>query len=183
MQPKPVFLIDWDDVICPLNSIALELHNQQSAEQYNLEHLESWSAAKHILWDVYQKTELYSKQVPMDSAVDMIQELQSLGTVIIPTTPFPQFYELRKQQINLYFPNIQDEHIFIGTNKNTLNADFLLDDNLNTCITSKAKHPVLLAKPWNKSFEEIQQSYPHVKRVNTHKEFLNLVHQYIPTIT
>lgn len=165
--------IAWDDVIAPLNDIAIELHNRNTGSNDTIDILKSWETAETVLWNIYKTTELYHKQRPTDEAIEAIHKLEKFGEIFIATTPFPEIYPIRKEQVHKFFPEIHDDHIIIGPGKNELKFDFLLDANMATCIASKAKHPVLMEKPWNKSF--CQEQHPRIVKVSNITQFYKLV--------
>lgn len=56
----------------------------------------------------------------------------------------------------------------LGSRKDLLHVDFLLDDALYNIEASPAKYPVVFNQPWNRAGEGYL-------RVSTYKEFMQLV--------
>lgn len=167
------FGIDWDDVIAPLNSVAVAIYNEQHQSPITLDVLTHWNSGGMILGDIYQSMELYEKQSPIPEAVQLIHELETIGNVYIATHPLPHVEPFRRQQIHQTFPEIPEDRILIGSGKETIPFTFLLDDNLRTIQLSKAEFPVLLDQPWNQESED--SKYRKVFRIYGLPEFLDFV--------
>lgn len=167
------FGIDWDDVIAPLNPVAIQIYNQTAENPITEDVLTHWNSGGNILGNIYQSMELYEKQTPIPAAVDMIHELEQIGKVYIATHPLAHVETFRKQQILNAFPEIPEDQIIIGSGKEKLPFTFLLDDNLRTIQLSKADFPVLLDQPWNQ--ESKNSKYQKVFRIYELPEFLTFV--------
>ena len=66
------------------------------------------------------------------------------------------------------FPEIPPENIVMGSRKDKLNVDILLDDGMHNVFNSSAAYPILLRRPWN-------QSATGMLAVNNYDEFLKTV--------
>lgn len=175
MQSTPItFGIDWDDVIAPLNPIAVKLHNQKTGEHLTTDILTHWNDGGKILGHIYRSMELYENQEPTPKAIRLIHKLESIGTVYIATHPFSHVEPFRKQQIHMTFPELPENQIIIGPGKENIPFTFLLDDNLRTIQTSRATYPVLLDQTWNQ--ESKDSKYLPVTRIYHLDEFLSFVH-------
>lgn len=168
MDKELTFAIDWDDVIAPLNAVAIQIYNERTkGEKLTLNHICDWSSGEKLLEPIYRGMELYDRQRPLPEWLTVIPKLNEIGKVIIATNPYPEHYAFRKNQIQRFFPLLWEDQLRIGPGKETVPFTFLLDDNDHTIGQSKASYPVLFEQPWN-------HQYPG-KKVSTPDEFLRYV--------
>lgn len=176
MHTSPItFGIDWDDVLAPLNQVAVNLHNQKTGEHLTTDVLTHWKDGSRIFGSIYHSIELYENQNATQEAIELIHQLETIGIVYIATHPFEHIASFRRQQIAATFPEIPDDRILIGPGKETIPFTFLLDDNLRTIQTAKATYPVLLNQTWNQ--ESKDSKYQPVTRIYHLSEFLPFVKQ------
>jgi type IV pilus assembly protein PilB len=74
----------------------------------------------------------------------------------------------RAQRLVKDFPEVPPEHILIGTRKDMVNLDILLDDGAHNITRTPATYPVLFRKPWNTHLSGLLS-------VNSYEDFLHLV--------
>jgi guanylate kinase len=75
---------------------------------------------------------------------------------------------IRAQRILEEFPEIPQDHIYMGFRKDKIHTDILFDDALHNILNSGAKYPILMRRPWN-------QEATGMLAVNNYDEFLKLV--------
>ena len=75
---------------------------------------------------------------------------------------------IRAQRILEEFPEIPQDHIYMGFRKDNIATDILFDDAMHNILNSKAKYPILMRRPWN-------QEATGMLAVNNYDEFLKLV--------
>lgn len=166
------FGIDFDDVLAPLNDVAVELANEKYGLNLTINDITCWEHTEKtkVVKEFYALKSTLNKQVVPESAKKFIKELQKLGDVYIITAVVPELMGVRIQQIKAAFPNIPDENIIMGYAKNLVHFDVTLDDGPHNILKSTATYPVLFRKPWNRMLSG-------VLAVNNYDEFLTLVHQ------
>jgi len=149
---KLVILLDVDNVLMPYTETACQ------------------KAARGNQIDVKDvATDFYDDQVPYPGAVEMIEELQEAGhDVVIGLAMKPHQMGIRANQILTFFPSIDPNNIVLGSRKDLIHADFLLDDAMYNITSSRAEYPVVFNRPWNMSAEGYL-------RVSSYEEFINLV--------
>lgn len=168
MEKELTIAIDWDDVICPLNAVAIQIYNERAkGEKLTLNHICDWSSGEKLLEPIYRGMELYDRQQPLPEWLKVIPELNEMGKVIIATNPYPEHYAFRRNQIHHFFPLLKEDQIRIGPGKEGVPFTFLLDDNDGTVKKSKAKHPLLFDQPWNRDYKG--------ERVQTPEDFFQYV--------
>ena len=124
------FGIDFDDVLAPLNDVAVELANEKYGLNLTINDITCWEHTEKtkVVKEFYALKSTLDKQVVPESAKKFIKELQKLGDVYIITAVVPELMGVRIQQIKAAFPNITDENIIMGYAKNLVHFDVTLDD-------------------------------------------------------
>lgn len=83
---------------------------------------------------------------------------------------------VRAEQIMTQFPEFPPENIILGSAKDRVHFDIVLDDAIHNILESKAEYPVLMRKPWNARMTGLLS-------VNTMSEFVSLVKQIMKAST
>lgn len=166
--------LDWDDVVAPFNSIAIDMANKKYGLDLKLEDIDSWenTGKASVIKEFYSSTELYKRQKPKKETIKLINELMNIADVYFITAVGIDFMTLRAKQILDAFPNLSPDKILIGAAKNLVHFDIVLDDAVHNILESPADYPVLMRKPWNKDMTGLLA-------VNNIEEFVSLVEQII----
>lgn len=166
------FGLDWDDVISPLNEIAVRMANEEEGLDLTIQDLDSWELkgkAASIL-KYYDDIRLYEQQTVSDEAKNFVNTLRKKGNVYFITAIGPRFMSFRAKQILEAFPDFPENNIIMGFQKSMVQFDVTLDDGPHNILKSGAKYPVLYRKPWNRNLSGVLS-------VNNYYEFLQLVDQ------
>lgn len=164
--------VDWDDVLCDLNTRAIELANRDMGLGLELKDITSWenTGKASVIKRYYMEPELYERQYVTEEAKVFLKALQNEGEVFIITAVAPEFMGIRVQQIKVAFPDFPNENIIMGSQKHLVHFDITLDDANHNIFKSNSNFPVLFRKPWN-------QDATGVLSVNSYDDFLQLIHQ------
>lgn len=164
--------VDWDDVLCDLNTRAIELANRDHGLDLKLHDITSWenTGKASVIKQYYEDMELYQRQYVTVEAKTFMKMLQKEGEVFIITAIPPEFMGVRVGQIKKVFPDFPNENIIMGSQKHLVHFDITLDDANHNIFKSNSNFPVLFRKPWN-------QDATGVLSVNGYEDFLQLVHQ------
>ena len=177
---RPSIGIDWDDVTAPFNSIAIDMANEKyhPEEPYRLEEITSWAneGRTSVIKEFYSDPELYSRQIPTEETKRGIRRLMQIADVFFITAVSPHFMGVRAEQIMTQFPELPPENIILGSAKDRVHFDIVLDDAIHNILESKAEYPVLMRKPWNAKMTGLLS-------VNTMSEFVSLVKQIMKAST
>ena len=177
---RPSIGIDWDDVTAPFNSIAIRMANEKyhPEEPYRLEEITSWSkeGRTSVIKEFYNDPELYRRQIPTEETKRGIRRLMQIADVFFITAVSPHFMGVRAEQIMTQFPELSPENIILGSAKDRVHFDIVLDDAIHNILDSKAEYPVLMRKPWNAKMTGLLS-------VNTMAEFVSLVKQIMKAST
>ena len=177
---RPSIGIDWDDVTAPFNSIAIRMANEKyhPEEPYRLEEITSWAneGRTSVIKEFYNDPELYRRQIPTEETKRGIRRLMQIADVFFITAVSPHFMGVRAEQIMTQFPELPPENIILGSAKDRVHFDIVLDDAIHNILESKAEYPVLMRKPWNAKMTGLLS-------VNTMAEFVSLVKQIMKAST
>lgn len=165
--------LDIDDLLMECTSYAIRLAN----EKYNFDppmtiyEKESWGKlGKRIdsIYPYFSDPEFYRTQPVYPGAKEFVRKLSQMTEVYISTAVPPEFMGIRAQRIMEEFPEISPDHIYMGSSKDKIHVDILFDDGMHNILSSNAKYPILMRRPWN-------QEATGMMAVNNYDEFLKLV--------
>lgn len=174
--------IDVDDVLFACNEYAVELANKEFGFQPPIacEEIVAWGSTGNFRSDCileYYKQDTFFKQQPViEGAREFIETLQCKAEVFFVTAVPPEFMGIRAKRLIETFPTVPKENIIMGSKKELIQMDMLLDDGAHNIIASKTAYPVLFRKPWN-------QHMTGCLSVNNYSEFLTLVDSVLNEIT
>lgn len=173
---RPKIGLDWDDVTAPFNSLAIQMAN----EKYNitpplvLEDIDSWenSGRAGVIKEFYTDEELYQRQIVPERTKKAVRKLMDIADVYFITAVYPEYMGIRAKQIINAFPELPPENIILGSAKNLVHFDIILDDAVHNVLETPATYPVMMRKPWNWKMTGLLS-------VNNMTEFVSLVKQII----
>ena len=165
--------LDVDDILMECTGYAVRLAN----EKYHFDppmtiyEKERWGKVGTRIDSVYpyfSDPEFYRTQPVYEGAKEFVRKLCQLTEVFICTAVPPQFMGIRAQRIMEEFPEIPADHIYMGARKENIHTDILFDDAMHNILSSNAKYPILMRRPWNRDSTGMLA-------VNNYDEFLKVV--------
>ena len=165
--------LDVDDILMECTGYAVRLAN----EKYHFDppmtiyEKERWGKVGTRIDSVYpyfSDPEFYRTQPVYEGAKEFVRKLCQMTEVFICTAVPPQFMGIRAQRIMEEFPEIPADHIYMGARKENIHTDILFDDAMHNILSSNAKYPILMRRPWN-------QEATGMLAVNNYEEFLKMV--------
>lgn len=173
---RPKIGLDWDDVTAPFNSIAIQMAN----EKYNLnpplvlDDIDSWenTGRASVIKEFYHSEELYHRQQVLERTKKAVRKLMEIADVYFITAVYPEYMGIRAKQIMDAFPELPPENIILGSAKNLVHFDIILDDAVHNVLETPATYPVMMRKPWNWKMTGLLS-------VNNMTEFVSLVRQIV----
>lgn len=165
--------LDIDDLLMECTSYAIRLANEKYKFDPPMTIYEKNSWGKNgtradAIYPYFSDPEFYRTQPVYDGAKEFVRKLTQMTDVYICTAVPPEFMGIRAQRILEEFPEIPQDHIYMGFRKDNIATDILFDDAMHNILNSKAKYPILMRRPWN-------QEATGMLAVNNYDEFLNLV--------
>ncbi|MBO7250413.1 MAG: hypothetical protein J6V42_03970 [Clostridia bacterium] len=165
--------VDIDDILMECTSYAIRLANEKYKFDPPLTIYEKTRWGKlgtriDCIYDYFNDPEFYRTQPVYEGAREFIKKLSQMTEVFVCTAVPPEFMGIRAQRIMEEFPEIPADHIYMGARKENIHTDILFDDAMHNILTSNAKYPVLMRRPWN-------QEATGMLAVNHYNEFLKIV--------
>ena len=160
---KLTIALDWDNVLAPCTELACQKMTQRGTP-VSVEDVTLYSFAnfpKELadgLMAIFKEPDFFDSQVLYPGAAEMVEELLAAGhEVVIASAMPPEQMGIRGKQICSLLPGVKESNVMLGSRKDLLHVDFLLDDADYNITSSPAKYPVLFTRPWNKSMEGFRQ--------------------------
>jgi len=165
--------LDIDDVLMECIPYAIRLANEKyhfdpPLTIYEVDHWGKLGTRADVIFEYFSDPEFFRTQPVMKGAKKMVRELCKRTEVFVSTSVYPEFMSIRAQRIMEEFPEIPPDHIYMGSRKDKIDVDILLDDGMHNVSRSQAAYPILLRRPWNRDATG-------VLAVNNYDEFLKLV--------
>jgi guanylate kinase len=173
---RPKIGLDWDDVTAPFNSLAVQMANEKYHidPPLTLEDIDSWEnrGRASVIREFYHDEELYRRQTVPERTKKAVRKLMDIADVYFITAVYPEYMGIRAKQILDAFPELPPENIILGSAKNLVHFDIILDDAVHNVLETPALYPVMMRKPWNWKMTGLLS-------VNNMTEFVSLVRQII----
>lgn len=165
--------LDIDDVLMECVPYAIRLANEKYKfdPPLTIYEVDRWGALgtrADVIFEFFNDPEFFRTQPVIKGAKKFVRELCQRTEVFVSTSVYPEFMSIRAQRIMEEFPEIPQDHIYMGSRKDKIDVDILFDDGMHNVVRSNAAYPILMRRPWN-------QDATGVLAVNTYNEFLKLV--------
>lgn len=165
--------LDVDDILMECTAYAIRLANEKYHfdPPLTIHEKNQWGKVgtrADAIYPYFSDPEFYRTQPVYEGAKEFVRRLCQMTEVYICTAVPPQFMGIRAQRIMEEFPEIPADHIYMGARKENIHTDILFDDAMHNILSSSAKYPILMRRPWN-------QEATGMLAVNNYQEFLKLV--------
>ena len=165
--------LDIDDVLVHCTEYAIQLANEKYKfdPPLRLSEVNKWGKTgkrTDIIHEFFQQEEFYRTQPVIDGAKEFVEKLTQIAEVFVSTAVPPKFMGIRAEQIMREFPQIDPNHIYMGSRKDKIHVDILFDDAMHNVLQSNARYPILMRRPWN-------EEATGLLAVKTYDEFLKMV--------
>ena len=164
--------LDIDDLLMECVPYAIRLANEkyQFDPPLTIYEVDRWGklgTRADVIFEFFNE-EFFRTQPVIKGAKEFVRKLSQMTEVFVSTSVYPEFMSIRAQRIMEEFPEIPQDHIYMGSRKDKINVDILFDDGMHNVFQSNATYPILMRRPWN-------QDATGMLAVNTYDEFLRLV--------
>lgn len=165
--------LDIDDLLMECIPYAIRLANEkyQFDPPLTIYEVDRWGklgTRADVIFEFFQEPEFFRTQPVIKGAKEFVRKLARMTEVYVSTSVYPEFMSIRAQRIMEEFPEIPQDHIYLGAGKDRIDVDILFDDGMHNVFRSNATYPILMRRPWN-------QDASGMLAVNTYDEFLKLV--------
>lgn len=165
--------LDIDDLLMECTAYAVRLANEKykfdpPISIYEITRWGKQGTRSDAIFEFFSDPEFYKTQPVIKDAKEFVKKLSQMTEVFVSTAIPPEFMGIRAKRIMEEFPEIPQDHIYMGSRKDKINVDILFDDAMHNVLSSNAQYPILIRRPWN-------QEATGMLAVNTYDEFLRLV--------
>lgn len=130
----------------------------------------------NIIFEYFSRQSFYELQPLIEDAVEFVREISKRAEVFFITAAYPEAMSIRAKRLIADFPFIPKENIIMGTRKDMVDVDILLDDGAHNIQASKSAYPILMRKPWNRHMTGCLA-------INTYEEALSLLDMILDSYT
>lgn len=165
--------LDVDDLLMECVPYAIRLANEKyhfdpPLTIYEVDRWGTLGTRADIIFEFFKDPEFFRTQPVIKGAKEFVRKLSQMTEVFVSTSIYPEFMSIRAARIMEEFPEIPQDHIYMGSRKDKIDVDILFDDGMHNVSNSNATYPILMRRPWN-------QHATGMLAVNTYDEFLKLV--------
>lgn len=163
--------LDVDDTLYECNSYAVSIINSRHPDELPLkvEEIKSWGASgRHDDERIalYSDPHFVATQPITEGAQEFVKKLSQIADVFFVTAVPACCMSARAERLIKDFPEIPPENIIMGTRKDVISLDIMLDDGAHNISSSRAAYPVLFRKPWNEGLSGLLS-------VNSYDDFMH----------
>lgn len=163
--------LDVDDTLYECNSYAVSIINNRypDDEPVKLEDIKCWGDSGRHSEDrikLYSDPEFVRTQPITEGAQEFVKKLSEIADVFFVTAVPACCMSARAERLIADFPEIPANNIILGTRKDIISLDIMLDDGAHNISSSRAAYPVLFRKPWNTGLSGLLS-------VNSYDDFLH----------
>lgn len=164
--------LDVDDILYECNSYALRLLKEKYGDDpaLDINKIKAWGTQGNIAderIEYFSDPEFVKNQPVYTGAKKFVKELCAIADVFFITAVPVNCMSVRAKRLSEDFPDVPAENILIGTRKDIINIDILLDDSVHNISSSQASYPVLMRRPWNVDLSGLLS-------VNSYDDFIHL---------
>lgn len=164
--------LDIDDLLMECIPYAIRLANEkyQFDPPLTIYEVNRWGklgTRADVIFEFFTP-EFFESQPVIKGAKEFVRKLTKMTEVYVSTSVYPEYMSIRAKRIMEEFPEIPQDHIYLGAGKDKIDVDILFDDGMHNVFRSNAAYPILMRRPWN-------QDASGMLAVNTYDEFLKLV--------
>ena len=164
--------LDVDDLLMECVPYAIRLANEKyhfdpPLTIYEVDRWGTLGTRADVIFEFFTE-EFFRNQPVIKGAKEFVRKLSQMTEVFVSTSVYPEFMSIRAARIMEEFPEIPQDHIYMGSRKDKIDVDILFDDGMHNVSNSNATYPILMRRPWN-------QHATGMLAVNTYDEFLKLV--------
>ncbi len=163
--------LDVDDTLYECNSYAVSIINERhpDEEPIRIEDIKSWGGSERHGDErvaLYSDPDFVSTQPISEGAQEFVKKLSEIADVFFITAVPARVMSARAERLVKDFPEIPAQNIIMGTRKDVISLDIMLDDGAHNISSSRAAYPVLFRKPWNTGLSGLLS-------VNSYDDFLH----------
>ena len=171
-------LVDLDDTIEDLVPCWIDALNRKYNRNIQYEDIDNWNISKYYpdlsedeIFNVIRSDDFWKEVKPKKGAVEYLKKLYDEGydVYICTSTYYLNIKQKFEFFIKRWFPFVRWHKVIITSNKQMIQADYLIDDFPNNLIGGNYKK-LLMDAPYNRQFED-----PEIERVKNWEEIYKIL--------
>ena len=159
---KFVVAVDVDNVVNDLVEKLIELYNRTYSANLKFEDFTNYDFFKCLqyddaqrLMDLFDERELWDSLSPRDGAQRGIKHFINQGyDVYFATDASPITFPWKVEWLRKYFSMVPENNIICINNKGLLQANVLIDDNIDNLLSSQYYDRVCIDYAWNRDVHD-----------------------------
>ena len=159
---KFVVAVDVDNVVNDLVEKLIELYNRTYSANLKFEDFTNYDFFKCLqyddaqrLMDLFDERELWDSLSPRDGAQRGIKHFINRGyDVYFATNASPITFPWKVEWLRKYFSMVPEKNIICINNKGLLQANVLIDDNIDNLLSSQYYDRVCMDYAWNRDVHD-----------------------------
>jgi guanylate kinase len=135
--------LDVDDILYECNSYALDILRRKYGDSpvFDINNIKSWGPQGTVAderLELFSDPEFVLSQPLVNGAQRFVRDLCRIADVFFITSVPPQCMSARAKRLSEDFPDVPSGNIIMGTRKDLVNIDILLDDASHNISSSQA---------------------------------------------
>lgn len=168
--------LDADEVLMDFMTPVLAKYNATYDTHLTFDQVHSWDLSTVAApgTDIYQfmnEPAFFQTLEPLADAARVLKQLIEDGhDVFISTAAWEEAIPDKYESFKRHFPFMPFAQILMIQRKDILVGDILLDDGLHNIESSRCTYPVVMDKPWNRTYDghrvsNLQEFYTFVQKI------------------
>ena len=145
-------ILDLDEVVCDMMKPLISMHHDRYNSDVTIEDVIQWDLPRDMV-QIFIEPGFFLHLPPIPGAIDGVRDLLSWGhEIIIATNHSNNDYYIAADKVLWVQRNLPmlSSNIMIGSRKDVLQGDIIIDDNPDYLINSPCPIRIVVDRPWNR---------------------------------
>lgn len=172
--------IDYDCVLFNTTEVWIEIYNEITNSNLTMGDFLFWDVSKTIpekdidlFYNILHTKELWDRVRPLEYSVDILNNINKKFDVYIVTATDYRSVDIKVSKLLKYYPFINQKQVITCYNKQLVNVDVLIDDNIDNLLNGSYKK-ILFDYPWNRNIDDFESDISRVYNWNDIGRLLNI---------
>ena len=144
-------ILDLDEVVCDMMKPLISMHHDRYNSDVTIEDVIQWDLPRDMV-QIFIEPGFFLHLPPIPGAIDGVRDLLSWGHEIIIATNHSNNDYIAADKVLWVQRNLPmlSSNIMIGSRKDVLQGDIIIDDNPDYLINSPCPIRIVVDRPWNR---------------------------------
>ena len=145
-------ILDLEEVVCDMMKPLISMHHDRYNSDVTIEDVIQWDLPRDMV-QIFIEPGFFLHLPPIPGAIDGVRDLLSWGhEIIIATNHSNNDYYIAADKVLWVQRNLPmlSSNIMIGSRKDVLQGDIIIDDNPDYLINSPCPIRIVVDRPWNR---------------------------------